>query len=151
MDAPPSTCVINSGEPFVSFKAEPEYVPKYQWIDDERSNKAFINYCDGEERYLEYVPVFQVMKEYYDEEKRALYRNSSWSTIDDNEYWDYDSETYEPITTDEDVVDPIVSPDHHKLSSLQEKDLESFKISTAELNDDVVDVSSPCGTKFIYT
>ena len=150
MDAPPSTCVINSGEPFVSFKALPEYVPKYKWIDDERSNKAYINYGDGEERYLEYVPVFQVMKEYYDEEKRALYRHNSWSSIDDSEYWDYETEQYEPLITDEDVVEPIIPHDHVKLLSPQQK--EDNKTSTTELNDDdAVNISLLSGTKFIYT
>jgi hypothetical protein len=150
MDAPPSTCTTNNGEPFISFKTNPlpEYVPKYQWNDDERSSKAYINYSDGDDKYIEYVPVFQVMKEYYDEEKRALYRQSSWSTIDDMEYWDYESETYEPVANwSEDNMSP---QDDSKYSLPQQKEQDNLKTSINENIEDVIDVS-PGSNKFIYT
>jgi hypothetical protein len=143
-------------EPFISLPVKvPTYVPRYEWVDDERSKKAYVSYYDGEdeEPYHEYVPVFQLMKEYYDEEKRALYRSNSWSSADDAEYWDYQSETYEPVTTsdDEHVVDYLIPHDNNTQLLPLPKEQENFKSSTNEMNDDVVDVSSLGGNKFAYT
>jgi hypothetical protein len=155
MDTPPSISLLERSrqqEPFITLPTKvPTYVPRYEWVDDERSKRAYVSYYDGEEEsYHEYVPVFQIMKELYDEEKRALYRSNSWSSTDDAEYWDYQSETYEPVTTsdDEHVVDYPIQHDNNTHSLTLPKEQENFKSSTNEMNDDAVDVS---GNKFAYT
>ena len=110
MDTPPSIGVTGS-EPFVSFKPMPEYTPKYQWVDDERSKKAYITYDDNvDDKYMEYVPVFQVMKEYYEEEKQALYRYNSWSSLDEVDYQEYYSDAYVEADHEDGCVCDIGSP-----------------------------------------
>ena len=158
MDTPPSISLLERSrqqELFITLPMKvPTYVPRYEWVDDERSKKAYVSYYDGEEEpYREYVPVFQVMKEYYDEEKQALYRNSSWSSSDDTEYWDYQSEPCDQVTTwsDDDVVDHLILQDNNIQLLPLPKEQENFKSSTNEVNDDAVDVSSLGGNKFAYT
>jgi len=159
MDTPPSISLIERSrqqEPFITLPIKvPTYVPRYEWIDDERSKKAYVRYYHGdeEEHYREYVPVFQVMKEYYEEEKRALYRNSSWSSSDDTEYCDYQSEPCDQATTwsDDDVVDHMIPQDNNTQLLLLPKEQETFKSSTNEVNEDAVDVSSLGSNKFAYT
>jgi hypothetical protein len=59
----------------------PRYVPTYEWNDDERDTKTYIPYhdCKGDERYAsyEYIPVYKIMKELYDEERYALCTESN--------------------------------------------------------------------------
>lgn len=123
MDVPPSTQALEDMiEPFVSFKARPKYTPSYKWNDDERCTKDYIqHYDDGVEKDFEYVPVFQVLKELYDEEKNELCRSNSWSSYDESEYWEYTPYTWdkdqlsdtEPICEVESETEAIEHPKEH--------------------------------------
>lgn len=98
MDIPPSVEFIEqiqNKEQFVCFPKEAcsMYVPRFPWNDDERSTKGYVptyHDYDKEDKYTEYIPVFKVMKEYYDEEKRALYRSNSWSSFGESEDMEYE-------------------------------------------------------------
>jgi hypothetical protein len=67
-----------------------QYVPTYIWNDDERDTSTYIPYraCERTDSY-EYIPVYKIMKEYYEEEMYALYANA----YDDTE-WNYDEGEY---------------------------------------------------------
>lgn len=97
MDLPPSVDFVertHNQEPFISFPVNDScYVPRFPWNDDERSTTGYVptrHEYNGEDKYIEYIPVFKVMKEYYDEEKKALYRYNSWSSFGDSEDMEYE-------------------------------------------------------------
>ena len=68
-------------KPFISFEflTSYTYTPSYHWNDDDRDTKDIITYYDDRiSSYKdEYIPVYQIMKEYYDEQKYELCSNSS--------------------------------------------------------------------------
>jgi hypothetical protein len=153
MDIPPTPEFIASklksvDAPFIDFKPKPEYTPVYHWNDDERNTKDYIQYYEDrstKERYaddsINYVPVFKVMKEYYDEEKKALCRNSSFSSFDDDDYYEGDYVNTEGWTSDE--VSPYASDDEDVGTQPQTQPLPSSSQETEE--------QVPVVNKFMYT
>jgi hypothetical protein len=118
MDTPPSTTLIErivKDPPYITFQLNHStYVPRYPWNDDERSTAGYVptrHECDGEDKYMEYIPVFKVMKEYYDEEKKALCRNDSWSSFGESDDMEYGNDTWNEGDggSDDDNVQPTMA------------------------------------------
>jgi hypothetical protein len=69
------------------------YVPSYNWVDDERDTRNYIRYyTEKKDENIDYVPVYKIMKEYYDEEKNAIYRSESFSSNEYSDYNEYEQE-----------------------------------------------------------
>jgi hypothetical protein len=123
MDTPPSITLIErimkGSHQITSQLKQSTYVPRFQWNDDERSTKGYVptyHDCDREDKYMEYIPVFKVMKEYYDEEKRALCRHNSWSSFGESDDMEY---VYDTWTDGEGGSDYDNVPPSAPLSSTQ--------------------------------
>lgn len=85
-------------KPFISFEflTSYTYTPSYHWNDDDRDTKDIITYYDDRisSRKDEYIPVYQIMKEYYDEQKYELCSNSSQENFNYKYCWEeYESDT----------------------------------------------------------
>jgi hypothetical protein len=69
------------------------------WTDDERSTSFMSTYNNMKNNNCDYVPVWKVIKEMYDEDKQALYcfvDNKDYNSSLDLHYCDY----YSDVSTD---------------------------------------------------
>lgn len=135
---------------------------RYQWNDDDRKND-YISYHDINEE--EYVPVYKILKQMYDEDKANLYIYDTeeeyqykYGQYYFNKYYDYYSDYYskynETFTTSnvdsdveyirEDVA--VVQTDE----TLGEKE-EEQQIDNNDVDEQQVECIDAIKTKFIYT
>lgn len=87
------------------------FVPRYPWNDDERDTSSFIAYCSEcheSQDIDDYIPTFQIMKEYYQEQRRELYCEPDY--VDDhcnNDCYFFNS------------IDPYFDDDSYSLASYE--------------------------------
>lgn len=144
MDTPPSIETINrvnNETQFVTFASKPVYQPTYHWNDDERDTKDYLQYYEDrigdKSPWVDYIPVYKVLKELYDDEKKALYHYDSLSSdeYEENDYFSEDTNsngTEDMHLSDDDVIE---QPQVQNLTNDKE-------------NQDVPEVST---SKFMYT
>jgi hypothetical protein len=142
---------------------------RYNWNDDDRKND-YISYYHRKDE--EYVPVYKILKEMYDEDKANLYIYDTeeeyqykYGQYYFNRYCDYYDECYSPsnlddINTDdtntydndgEDISDHVVETD----DIVEENRNDVEKVEQVEHDDSVeaqqVECIDETKSKFIYT
>lgn len=137
---------------------------RYQWNDDDRKND-YISYYDRKEE--EYVPVYKILKEMYDEDKANLYIYDTEEEYQHrygpfyfnryceyfNEYYSKFNETYQSSHVDSDEDD--ISEDVQIENIVEENKNDTEKKERFDMNDDVEEEQVECidetKSKFIYT
>lgn len=140
---------------------------RYQWNDDDRKND-YISYYDNKEE--EYVPVYKILKEMYDEDKAKLYNykldeeyqykygQDYFNKYCDyyNEYYSQINDSYTPSSVDSetdvcyDVVNEDLQNDDSVGEKLNETEKEHFD-NAAVVEEQEEQCVDEIKSKFIYT